>query len=140
MRTVLALLLLATATSDVAAKCAARFHMISGVVFDAGGQPAANVVVGAAWIEQSSPGGPAMTLTDAHGRYAIPIEFQTYSGQSLPFSDQCDSLLREVSITAYTATSRSPSLLVPVGRNSAVEAAPLQIDRAIVSKSLWPDD
>ena len=140
MRTLLVLLLLAIIAPDALAKCGSRFYVVSGTVVTEGGATARNVLVGVSWIEQSSPGGPAMALTDQEGRYSIPVRFDTYSGSSLLFGDKCEAVLKQISVAAYTGTRRSESQLVPVGDASQVTAAPIKIDHPIEREPLWPDE
>jgi hypothetical protein len=139
MRALLTLLLLAIITPVALAKCMARFYVISGSVVDASGAPVSSALVGVSWVEQSSPSGPGMALTDENGLYSIPIRFDTYSGYSLQ-GDRCHATLNQVSLTAYTRTQRSQPVLVPISKASQVSAAPIQIDRPIEREPLWPDE
>ena len=139
MRTLLILLFLMAITPAALAKCAPRFYVVSGVVLDAHGAPAADALVGVSWTEQSEPSGPALALSDKDGRYSIPIVFRTDSGQSV-FGDQCNGVLKEVSVSAFTATHRSEFERIPVGTSSQVDVRPVRITRSIEREPLWPSE
>jgi hypothetical protein len=140
MRALLAFLLLAIITPSAFAKCSDRFYVVSGSVVDASGAPISSALVGVSWMEQSSPSGPAMSLTDEKGHYSIPFIFVTYSGSSLLGGDKCNAVLNQISIAAYTSTQRSERAIVPIGKYPQVFAALIQIDRAIEREPLWPDE
>ena len=140
MRAFLALLLLATISPGALAKCGARFYVISGSVVDSSGSPSSNALVGVSWVAQSLPRGPAMALTDRDGRYAILIRFDTYSGHSFLFGDECDATLSQISVSAYTHDKRSLPALVPIGMSSQVVAPLIKIDYPIEREPVWPDE
>jgi hypothetical protein len=140
MRALLAILSFTIFVPSASAKCAPRLYVVSGSVVKADGSPASGAMVGASWVEQSVPAGPAMTLTDRNGHYSISVWFDTYSGSSLLFADTCNGALKQVSLSAYTSAQHSQPILVPVGRASQVRAASIQIDNPIRREPLWPDE
>jgi len=137
MKTLLAFLLLAISASSASAKCVVQLFQVTGVVVDSSGTAVPNALVGASWIRQSVPAGPAMALTDRNGKYTIPIWFDTYSGHSLLVGDVCDETLDQASLTAYTSTEQSSSVLVPIGSVSQVIAPSLKIEFAIQREPIW---
>jgi hypothetical protein len=138
MRTLLILLFLMAITPAALAKCAPRFYLVSGEVLDAHGAPAADALVGVSWTEQSEPSGPALALSDKDGHYSIPILFSTYSGQS-ELGDQCDGVLKEISVSAFTATHRSEFERMSVGTSSQVGVKPVRIRWPIEREPVWPN-
>ena len=138
MRTFIFLIALLLAAPPLAAKCADQFFMFSGSVMDQQGAPAAAVLVGVSWAEQSGVAGPAMSLTDAQGRYSIPVSFNTYSGHSVLEGDECNGALGRASISAYSSTHRSRFLTVDVGAQSEIAVPPLQLNASIQREPLWP--
>ena len=139
MRALLILLLLMAITPAALAKCSPRFYVVSGMVLDANGVPAVGALVGVSWTEQSEASGPALALSDKDGHYSIPVVFRTDSGQSL-LGDRCDGVLKEISVSAFTATHRSESESVPVGTTSQVGVRPIQITRSIEREPVWPSE
>ena len=139
MRTLLTLLFLIAITPAALAKCAPRFYVVSGLVLDANGAPAAGALVGVSWTEQSEPSGPALALSDKDGHYSIPILVSTYSGQSV-LGDQCNGVLKEVSVSAFTATHQSEFEQVPVGTTSQVGVRPVRIKWSIEREPVWPSE
>lgn len=139
MRLLIALVLFAAIAPSASAKCGFRFFVVSGVVLDAAGSPVSGALVGASWTEHSTPTGPAMTTTGPDGRYSIPIRVDTYSGSSLLTGDKCQGQLKQVSVSAHSATHRSAFTLVPVTR-SEINIEPLHIDTPIQREPLWPDE
>lgn len=137
MKAFLAFLLLAVIVPSASAKCAMRLFLVTGVVVDSGGIPVPNALVGASWIRQSVPAGPAMALTDRNGKYSIPIWFDTYSGHSLLMGDLCDETLGQASLTAYTSTEHSLPALVPIGNAHQVIAPSLKVEYPIQREPIW---
>ena len=139
MRLFIALILLAALAPAASAKCGFRFYVVSGLALDTAGSPVSGALVGASWTEQSTPAGPAMATTGPDGRYSIPIRIDTYSGHSLLTGDRCQALLKQVSVSAYSATHRSAFTVVPVS-GSDINVEPLHIDTPIQREPLWPDE
>ena len=140
MRLLIALILFAAIAPAASAKCGFRFYVASGLVLDAAGSPVSGALVGVSWLEHSTPAGPAMATTGPDGRYAIPIRVDTYSGYSLLTGDKCQGLLKQVSVSAQSATHRSAFTLVPVGDRSEIDVETLRIDTPIQREPLWPDE
>ena len=140
MRLLIALILFAAIAPAASAKCGFRFYVASGLVLDTAGSPVSGALVGVSWTEHSDPTGPAMATTGSDGRYSIPVRVDTYSGYSLLTGDKCHGLLKQVSVSAHTATHRSAFTLVPVGERSEINVEPLHIDSPIQREPLWPDE
>jgi hypothetical protein len=128
MKRLLAILLLTVIAPCASAKCGAISHLITGSVVDADGAPIAGALVGASWMRLSRPDGPALTLTDEHGRYSISILFDTWTTYSVSNGDECDGALGQVSLSASTKTLRSMPELVSVGNDPELEAPALRIE------------
>ena len=137
MRVLFAFLLLTVIAPSASAKCAMQLFLVTGVVVDSGGAPVPNALVGASWIRQFVPAGPAMALTDRNGKYSIPIWFDTYSGYSLLEGDECDETLGQASLTAYTSTEHSLPVLVPIGKVPQVIAPSLKVEHSIRREPIW---
>src|SRR5690606_3192986 len=104
------------------------------------GAPAASVLVGVSWSQNSVSVGPAMSLTDSEGRYSIPVSFNTYSGHSALRGDICRGVLRQVSVSAYSDSERSGHLILDVGSASQVDVPSLQITAPIKREPTWPHE
>ena len=139
MRLLLALVFIASIAPTASAKCGHRFFVVSGLVLNSSGAPVSGALVGASWIEHSTPSGPAMATTGPDGGYSIPLRFNTNSGYSL-FGDKCHGLLKQISVSAHSNTHRSDFTLVPVSDKSQINVAPLRIDTPIQREPLWPDE
>ena len=137
MRALLAFLLLAVIAPSASAKCAMQLFLVSGIVVDSGGTPVPNALVGASWIRQSVPAGPAMALTDRNGKYSIPIWFDTYSGHSLLLGDLCDETLGQTSLIAYTSTEHSSPVLLSIDNVHQIIAPALKVEHAIQREPIW---
>ena len=137
MRAIIAFLLLVAFSPGASAKCAVQLFLVTGVALDSDGAPVSGALVGASWIDHSVPGGPAMSLTDRNGKYSIPIWFDTYSGHSLLWGDECDETLSQVSVSAYTSTEYSLPLLVPISNAQQVTVPALKIEYPIRREPIW---
>ena len=140
MRSPLTLALFALLAPVAHAKCGDRFFVLSGTVVDAAGAPVAGVPVGVAWTEDHAPPAPALALTDADGRYAIALRFNTYSGMSLSLGDSCETDHWQVTIAAYGATHRSEHRELAIAGATQVAVAPLRLDTQIEREPVWPDE
>ena len=138
LRNLVAVVVLALASPASLAKCEKGWIEFSGRVTNATGKPLAGVAVGIAWSRDEQPRGPALAVTDAAGRYAIPVEYDTYSGMSITLGDRCDATLGEVSVSAYSATRRSRELRLVASDAQRQRLPTLVIDRPIARTPLWP--
>ena len=140
MRIVVLLMLFWAPIAPLAAKCGDRFLVFSGSVTDQQGNPVKSALVGVAWSERSTPGGPAMSLTDSAGRYSIPVNFNTYSGPSALRGDSCNGVLKRVSVSAYTDSQRSWPLILDIDSKSLVDVPLLKIVYPIKREPTWPHE
>jgi hypothetical protein len=142
VKNLLALPILLIAAQAVSAKCAPDFFMFSGVVTDKAGIPLAGALVGISWSELDGATGPALTMTDAKGRYSIPVAFDTYSGKGIIAEDACNQKIRSVSVSAYKGHLRSPYQRVLVGARNHITLPTsmvwLQADKKPVVRLIQP--
>ena len=110
MKQTIALLILLFSSHASYAKCAGDFYAFTGLVVDTSGKPLAGAAIGISWNEYEGITGPAIAITDANGRYRIPIFFNKYSGKGAVYEDDCNQRLRWISVTAYKGNLRSPFL------------------------------
>jgi hypothetical protein len=112
MKKLIAIVLLVTAPCLSTAKCAGDAFVFSGIVLDSSGKPVMGSIVGISWAENHRPTGPALALTNAHGRFKLPITFDTYSGKGKVVEDLCNARVTEISVSALKDTKRSPYQLL----------------------------
>ena len=67
----------------------------------------------------------------------IPVWFDTYSGGSLLWGDECDERLSQVSVSAYTSSEYSLPLLVPISNAQQVTVPALKIEYPIRREPIW---
>jgi hypothetical protein len=94
-------LLVLSAASD--AKCVYQPHEVSGRVLSDAGLPIGGAQVTASWQERGEPK-TASALSDANGRYAVIVQFNTYSGAILPGLDLCKGMLASIHVVASAAS------------------------------------
>jgi hypothetical protein len=116
------------------AKCGSKTFTLSGTVVMPDGRPAAGALVGAAWKEDGLIGGPALSKTDANGRYSISITFHTYSSTPSKSWYECAGKLEQVAVSAYSDSLYAPPVPVQVREGIfQIDATPLELSFDILS-------
>lgn len=81
-------------------QCPVREITLSGQIVDAAGEALAGARVTATWEERAAGRVSNRRITDADGRFALPITFDTFSGRSFLGEQQCQGELVEIALSA----------------------------------------
>ena len=94
-----AILVLAT-PGIVRAACPLAEKTVAGTTVDEANRPLSGVTVTGTWKEKAATAVSSQTKSDADGRFALLIQYSTYSGKSFGGGDRCEAPAPAVDITA----------------------------------------
>lgn len=113
MRQNAAILALALMPMTVHAKCGEQTYLLEGQIEDRSGRPVAGALVGASWMEDGQPAGPAIAVADRAGRYRLSVQFRPNDDMPLQ-GEACTDRLDRVGVVAYVGSQRSAPIQIDV--------------------------
>lgn len=109
--------------------CGGLDYAIRGSVVDKDGRPVPAAIIGVSWIEGKTPAGPALTVTDAAGRYSFAFHYSTAWSLS-GWGAMCPpSQPAHVSIAALAGGAHTEPVVVKV-TGTVIDAPPVVVAEA----------